>query len=143
MLGLNTSYLKYIILGVLLYGLVLVVNNKLLNNNDGQSDGFTTEQKDDLNDVVEKLTTVSEKLNNLVEKIENMNTVTKDKDDEDDEDYDEDVEEDVEKPKEKFRKKKENFKKKKVDKDDKHEGFTNYTTGVSSAFGGDYLLLDH
>jgi len=75
-----------------------------------------------------------------------MNTVTKDKDDEDDEDYDEDVEdveEDVEKPKEKFRKKKETFKKKKVDKDDKHEGFTNYTTGVSSAFGGDYLLLDH
>tara|TARA_Y100000389_G_C17217898_1_gene391852 strand:+ start:201 stop:632 length:432 start_codon:yes stop_codon:yes gene_type:complete len=143
MLGLNTSYLKYIILGVLLYGLVLVVNNKLLNNNDGQSDGFTTEQKDDLNDVVEKLTTVSEKLNNLVEKIENMNTVTKDKDDEDDEDYDEDVEEDVEKPKEKFRKKRETFKKKKVDKDDKHEGFTNYTTGVSSAFGGDYLLLDH
>jgi hypothetical protein len=25
----------------------------------------------------------------------------------------------------------------------KNEGFTNYTTGVASSFGGDYLLLNH
>ena len=140
MLGLNTSYLKYIILGVLLYGLVLVVNNKLLNN--GQSDGFKAEKEEELGTVVEKLTTVTETLTKLVEKFETMNTVSEEEEVEDDEDV-EDDEEDVEKPKEKFRKKRETFKKKKVDEDDKHEGFTNYTTGVSSAFGGDYLLLDH
>ena len=140
MLGLNTSYLKYIILGVLLYGLVLVVNNKLLSN--GQSDGFKAEKEEELGTAVEKLTTVTETLTKLVEKFETMNTVSEEKEVEDVED----VEDVVEKPKEKFRKKRETFKKKKVDEDDKHdknEGFTNYTTGVSSAFGGDYLLLDH
>ena len=70
-----------------------------------------------------------------------MNTVSEEEEVEDDEDV-EDDEEDVEKPKEKIQKKERPLRKK-VDEDDKHEGFTNYTTGVSGAFGGDYLLLDH
>ena len=83
MLGLNKSYLKYIILGVLLYGLVLVVNNKLLNN--GQSDGFKAEKEEELGTVVEKLTTVTETLTKLVEKFETMNTVSEEEEVEDDE----------------------------------------------------------
>jgi hypothetical protein len=149
MLGLNVSYLKYILLAVLLYGLVLVVNNKLLKN-DEQKDGFKTEKEEELTNVVDKLNGVTDKLSELVEKFETMNgsdeDVEDEEDDEDDEDDEMDV--DVEKPKRKT----ESFKKDKKHKAKKHlnhkkepetEPFTNYTTGVSSAFGGDYLLLDH
>ena len=155
MLGLNVSYLKYILLAVLLYGLVLVVNNKLLKN-DEQKDGFKTEKEEELTNVVDKLNGVTDKLSELVEKFETMNGSDEDvEDDEDDEDVEDDEDDemavDVENPKRKT----ENFKKDKKHKSKKHkakkhlnhkkepetEPFTNYTTGVSSAFGGDYLLL--
>ena len=150
MLGLNTSYLKYIILAVLLYGLVLVVNNKLLKN-DEQTDTFKTEKQEELNNVVEQLTNVTKKLTGLVEKFENMNNNNQD-DEENEDDEDDDVEdvEDVEDVKHKVNKSTESFKKKKKEgfkkgkkytQTETNEPFTNYTTGVASTFGGDYLLL--
>ena len=150
MLGLNVSYLKYILLGILLYGLILVVNNKLLAGNEQQTDGFEVNKEKDakLDEIVTKLDDVTNKIDGFIEKFEIMNGNQDDEDEEDDE-----MVVDIENPKKKTESLKKNNKHK---KDKKHkakhlnhnkkpetEGFTNYTTGVASAFGGDYLLLDH
>ena len=178
MLGLNVSYLKYILLGVLLYGLVLVVNNKLLANNEVQTDGF--EEKDSkLDTIVTKLDTIVTKLDNINNSINNEDDYGED-DEEDDDGEDDDEEDDDEdednsggtnvdgfKPKNTAKsltqknnpKKKISIsqqKKKKIppplqkkigknlsNNNGQNEGFTNYTTGVASSFGGDYLLLNH
>ena len=195
MLGLNVSYLKYILLGVLLYGLVLVVNNKLLANNEVQTDGF--EEKDSkLDTIVTKLDTIVTKLDNINNSINNEDDYGED-DEEDDDGEDDDEEDDDEdednsggtnvdgfkpkntaksltqknNPKKKIsisqQKKKKippplqkipisQQKKKKIppplqkkigknlsNNNGQNEGFTNYTTGVASSFGGDYLLLNH
>ena len=162
MLGLNVSYLKYILLGILLYGLILVVNNKLLAGNEQQTDGFEVNKEKDakLDEIVTKLDDVTNKIDGFIEKFEIMNGNQDDEDEEDDEDdengEDDEMVVDVENPKRKTESLKKDKKHKKDKKDKKHkakhlnhnkkpktEGFTNYTTGVASAFGGDYLLLDH
>lgn len=159
MLGLNVSYLKYILLGILLYGLILVVNNKLLAGNEQQTDGFEVNKENEakLDKIVIKLDEFTNKIDGFIEKFETMNGNQDDEDEEDDEDDENDENDemvvDVENPKKKTESLKKNNKHK---KDKKHkakhlnhnkkpetEGFTNYTTGVASAFGGDYLLLDH
>ena len=144
MLGLNTSYLKYIILAVLLYGLVLVVNNKLLANEE-QKDGFKNDDNSGLNAVVTKLEDITDKLSNVFESFEQLKKNEEEIEDEedDDEDDDDDVEPQLkipESPKNNNKKNKKNRKNKKNNDDDTEE-FTNYTTGVASSFGGNYLLL--
>ena len=94
MLGLNTSYLKYIIIAVLLYGLVLVVNNKLLANEE-QKDGFKNDDNSGLNAVVTKLEDITDKLSNVFESFEQLKKNEEDiedNDDDDDDDDDDDVE---------------------------------------------------
>ena len=186
MLGLNVSYLKYILLGVLLYGLVLVVNNKLLANNEVQTDGFEEKKDSKLDIIVTKLDTIVTRLDNINDAINNsMNNeddyVEDDEEDDDEEDDDEDEDNsggtnvDGFKPKKTAKsstqknthnkipppqqkqkiplpppqqKKIPLPQRKKIgnnrfNNNEQNEGFTNYTTGVASAFGGDYLLLDH
>ena len=143
MLGLNTSYLKYIILAVLLYGLVLVVNNKLLATEE-QKDGFKNDDNSGLNAVVTKLEDITDKLSNVFESFEQLKKNEEEiEDEEDDEEDDEDDEQPElkipEPPKNNNKKNKKNRKNKK--NNDDTEEFTNYTTGVASSFGGNYLLL--
>jgi uncharacterized membrane protein YukC len=98
MLGLNVSYLKYILLGVLLYGLVLVVNNKLLANNEVQTDGFEEKKDSKLDTIVTKLDTIVTKLDNINDAINNSMNNEDDyvEDDEEDDEEDDDEEDDDE-----------------------------------------------
>ena len=158
MFGFKVSYLKWIIIVALLFSVLTLVNNNLLKNSDEQKDGFEDqENKNKLNDTVDKLISVVSKLEEVAETFKNANgNVKDDQDDVDDADYDDeddndDVDDEAEvslnntKKRENFRRKshkkksnksKEKFQQPLVDK------FSNYTTGVASSFGGDYLLLN-
>ena len=172
MFDFKVSYLKWIIIAALLFGVLTVVNNNLLKNSDEQKDGFEDQKNQNkLSETVNKLTSVVDKLEKVAETFKNAtdeNVKDDDEDDEDDADNednennendDDDDETEVSsnntKKRENFRRKsrenfrrnksRENFRKNKSKEKFQQplvEKFSNYTTGVASSFGGDYLLLN-
>jgi len=147
MFGLKILYLKWIIMFVLLFGLINITNNKLLGNSEekSQPDSFENQKKEEFSVLVDKLSGIADKLTKISDNLINKKNKKENYDDSDDESDDETEDEPVQTPVKKKQKKKTEYKKKniKVDKKPLVDQFSNYTKGVSSSFGGDYLLLDN
>ena len=132
---------------VLLFGLINITNNKLLGNSEekSQPDSFENQKKEEFSVLVDKLSGIADKLTKISDNLINKKNKKENYDDSDDESDDETEDEPVQTPVKKKQKKKTEYKKKniKVDKKPLVDQFSNYTKGVSSSFGGDYLLLDN
>lgn len=142
MFGLNVSILKWIIIAVVIFVLLSFVNNKMLSNLD-EKENFENEQTEKFSEITLKLEAAADKITKAVDTFADKKSKKAKKpkkeeyeEDEDEEDEMEDEMEDEEEYEEKPKKKngKKNGKKSLVEK------YANYS-GVSSSFGGDYLLL--
>ena len=142
MFGLNVSILKWIIIAVVIFVLLSFVNNKMLSNLD-EKENFESEQAEKFSEITLKLEEAADKITKAVDTFADKKSKKAKKpkkeeyeDEEDEEDEMEDEMEDEEEYEEKPKKKngKKNGKKSLVEK------YANYS-GVSSSFGGDYLLL--
>jgi len=135
MFGLNVSILKWIIIAVVIFVLLSFVNNKMLSNLD-EKENFENEKAEKFSEITLKLEEAADKITKAVDTFANKKSKKakkpKKEEYEDEEDEMEDEEDYEEKPKKKNGKK--NGKKSLVEK------YANYS-GVSSSFGGDYLLL--
>tara|TARA_B100000902_G_C27257519_1_gene888735 strand:+ start:598 stop:1023 length:426 start_codon:yes stop_codon:yes gene_type:complete len=138
----------YSVIQIILVGILLFLSINYLSTTFLKKEKFTekVEENEEITGIVEKLTEVTDKLTDVVNTLSNEEYTNNE--DEDD-DNDDDVEE---LPKEEFKKKKSKKPKKKIAKFTQKEEeednvntekFTSYVNGMSSQFGGDYLLLDN
>jgi len=143
MFGLNVSILKWIIIAVVIFVLLSFVNNKMLSNLD-EKENFENEKAEKFSEITLKLEEAADKITKAVDTFANKKSKKakkpkkeeyEDEEDEMEDDMEDEMEDEEdyeEKPKKKNGKK--NGKKSLVEK------YANYS-GVSSSFGGDYLLL--
>lgn len=141
------SVVQIILIIILAVFSVNMLTQKFIPNEDKEKENFE-DNKEEFSDLIKKLENSVKKLENAADKIDrfnegnNMNSEDVDDDvDVDDEDEVDDEEEFKSNKKSKKMNKKSKKSKKPVDDEDNYmEKFTSYS-GMSSKFGGDYLLL--